>query len=225
MQKPTTLLISILLAAIILAGGWYVLVGQKLDTGKLEDGGLTACPQDVKLCPDGSTVARTGPNCEFAECQTLSVGQTDVSDWKTYRNEEYGFEFKYPAEWTLVPSEREHDFEHFPTLAYFSFTNYPVAGISLEENLYHYGFEDVRDERTITIDSKKSIIRHYADNPCGGLALHIPHQNNFLVVTVSDCAGKCDPEGDPEGLEPLDCKIVPAMDFLLKITSSFKFID
>ena len=27
-----------------------------------------ACTQDVKLCPDGSAVGRTGPNCEFAPC-------------------------------------------------------------------------------------------------------------------------------------------------------------
>ena len=27
-----------------------------------------ACPQDAKVCPDGSTVGRTGPNCEFAVC-------------------------------------------------------------------------------------------------------------------------------------------------------------
>ena len=26
------------------------------------------CPQDAKLCPDGSSVGRTGVNCEFAEC-------------------------------------------------------------------------------------------------------------------------------------------------------------
>lgn len=27
-----------------------------------------ACTQEAKLCPDGSYVGRTGPNCEFAEC-------------------------------------------------------------------------------------------------------------------------------------------------------------
>jgi hypothetical protein len=27
-----------------------------------------ACDQDAKLCPDGSAVGRTGPNCEFAAC-------------------------------------------------------------------------------------------------------------------------------------------------------------
>lgn len=27
-----------------------------------------ACPMDAKICPDGSGVGRTGPNCEFAPC-------------------------------------------------------------------------------------------------------------------------------------------------------------
>lgn len=27
-----------------------------------------ACTQEAKLCPDGSAVGRSGPNCEFAEC-------------------------------------------------------------------------------------------------------------------------------------------------------------
>lgn len=26
------------------------------------------CTLDAKLCPDGSSVGRTGPNCEFAPC-------------------------------------------------------------------------------------------------------------------------------------------------------------
>ena len=30
--------------------------------------GQTACTQEAKLCPDGSAVGRTGPNCEFAAC-------------------------------------------------------------------------------------------------------------------------------------------------------------
>ena len=27
-----------------------------------------ACTQEAKICPDGSAVSRTGPNCEFAAC-------------------------------------------------------------------------------------------------------------------------------------------------------------
>lgn len=32
-----------------------------------------ACTQEAKLCPDGSAVGRTGPNCEFAECPSVEV--------------------------------------------------------------------------------------------------------------------------------------------------------
>ncbi len=29
---------------------------------------MVMCPADVKTCPDGSYVSRTGPRCEFAAC-------------------------------------------------------------------------------------------------------------------------------------------------------------
>ncbi len=31
-------------------------------------GAPVACTMEAKLCPDGSSVGRTGPNCEFAQC-------------------------------------------------------------------------------------------------------------------------------------------------------------
>ncbi|MCX6746250.1 MAG: hypothetical protein NTX00_04540 [Candidatus Parcubacteria bacterium] len=49
------------------------------------------CTQEAKLCPDGSAVSRTGPNCEFALCpgenqnttSTLSEAQARVIAEKT----------------------------------------------------------------------------------------------------------------------------------------------
>ena len=35
--------------------------------------GPVACTQEAKLCPDGSAVGRTGPNCEFAECPIAQI--------------------------------------------------------------------------------------------------------------------------------------------------------
>ncbi len=37
------------------------------DTKGSGSGGVV-CAQDAKMCPDGSYVGRTGPNCEFARC-------------------------------------------------------------------------------------------------------------------------------------------------------------
>ncbi len=59
-----------------------------------------ACTQEVKQCLDGSYVSRTGPDCEFAECAKLSIAQNDMSNWHTYRNEEFGFEMEFPAGWS-----------------------------------------------------------------------------------------------------------------------------
>ena len=61
--------------------------------------------------PTGAAVSRTGPNCKFAACATPdnkppTTNDSDTSDWKTYRNEEYGFEVRYPSEWKVEEEER-----------------------------------------------------------------------------------------------------------------------
>ncbi|MBL1147861.1 MAG: hypothetical protein HND56_03550 [Pseudomonadota bacterium] len=38
------------------------------------------CTMDAKLCPDGSAVGRTGPNCEFAPCPGEDAGDDDMDD-------------------------------------------------------------------------------------------------------------------------------------------------
>jgi hypothetical protein len=40
------------------------------------DGGAVGCPKDARLCPDGSTVSRTGPNCTFPACPATDGGAT-----------------------------------------------------------------------------------------------------------------------------------------------------
>lgn len=68
-----------------------------------------ACTEEAKVCPDGSSAGRTGPNCEFTACPIDNPQATDeTANWKTYTNTKYGFSFKYPAELT-ISLEQEAD--------------------------------------------------------------------------------------------------------------------
>jgi hypothetical protein len=38
---------------------------------------MKVCTQEAKICPDGTTVGRQGPACEFASCPTVDYDQTE----------------------------------------------------------------------------------------------------------------------------------------------------
>lgn len=79
------IIISIILV-ILATGGYFAekyLVSNK----------PVACTTEAKICPDGSSVGRTGPNCEFSQCPSPSA------DWRNYTNNEYGFKMTFPDSW------------------------------------------------------------------------------------------------------------------------------
>jgi hypothetical protein len=48
-----------------------------------------ACTMEAKMCPDGSSVGRSGPKCEFAPCPEGVV----------YTNSQYGLRVALPSSW------------------------------------------------------------------------------------------------------------------------------
>ncbi len=84
--------LSIVSFCIALSVGGYLLVLNKNTEVK------TACTMEAKLCPDGTSVGRTGPKCEFAPCPTSNP----TANWKTYLNKAYNFSFKYPNVWDVT---------------------------------------------------------------------------------------------------------------------------
>ena len=59
MNKPFAIIIVVALAVVLVAVLNFT--GNNGLPGK-------ACTEEAKLCPDGSAVGRTGPNCEFSAC-------------------------------------------------------------------------------------------------------------------------------------------------------------
>jgi len=59
--------LSLLILILSVAGGISTLQGCQKAVVNVP----TACSQEAKLCPDGSAVGRTGPNCTFAPCPQI----------------------------------------------------------------------------------------------------------------------------------------------------------
>jgi len=67
MYKGNTL---IPVVAIVFAIAAFTTVGYFWWTGRetVVNTNTAVCTEEAKICPDGRTVGRTGPNCEFAPC-------------------------------------------------------------------------------------------------------------------------------------------------------------
>ena len=113
--------VIVAVAVVVVALGALVVLGAIVLRSRQSEDRATVCTQEAKLCPDGSYVSRTGPKCEFTVCpsvapcdggacpekKTKNSAAIDTSGWKTYRNEEYGFEVRHPSNW-LVMSYSQH---------------------------------------------------------------------------------------------------------------------
>jgi hypothetical protein len=66
-MRKTFLSPSIIIAVLVVAG-----FGVAWKLTKNETPSPVACTAEAKICPDGSAVGRTGPNCEFTKCPSTT---------------------------------------------------------------------------------------------------------------------------------------------------------
>ncbi len=65
MKRNIFILIFIVFTLVI---GFYFWNGSKIKTSIVQKNNKKGCTLEAKLCPDGSSVGRAGPNCEFDPC-------------------------------------------------------------------------------------------------------------------------------------------------------------
>ena len=111
-DKKFIITISIIIAALLIVGIGYILVGQKSDQ-----------KQGV------------GDNSNQTEPEVM-VSDVDTSDWQTYRNEELGFSFRYPKDWDM---ETNNDKSEIVSVSNYFFNKHSNqdgsrVSFSLEEN-------------------------------------------------------------------------------------------
>ena len=93
-QVKTILAIAIIIIIAILAIAFWPKQDQPSNTN-----------QPVITEPDDNQSATNPePTATTTEPETIT-SDIDTSDWQTYRNEEYGFEVKYPRGWYVTKTE------------------------------------------------------------------------------------------------------------------------
>jgi len=92
------LLIAIVIAELTgLIGSIFIIWRLSVKAGDLNAG--TACTMEAKICPDGSGVGRSGPNCEFAPCPEIEINSVPAG-WLTFTDPALKLSFNYPLKLT-----------------------------------------------------------------------------------------------------------------------------
>jgi len=97
-KSNTILWVALILLVLSILGGvgYFLIAGGKLPFLNQQK---TWCTQEAKICPDGTSVGRSEPNCEFAPCPTLTPSPTPdpTANWKLINRKNW--QFKVPPNW------------------------------------------------------------------------------------------------------------------------------
>lgn len=150
----------------------------------------------------------------------------ETANWKTYRNEKYGFEMKYPDNWIVNIADDSIRFQTFPepSPGYGGFPggkNDIQISLSVKANSEGLDLEKffakqslgriVKSKQSIVLGNISGIIATYDEEVGAGMSEVYSVANNFLIEGIVFC-----------GSNDVKEKAISIFD---QILSTFKFLD
>ena len=138
------------------------------------------CTMEAKLCPDGSSVGRTGPNCEFEPCPQ----ENNEPEWGTVADSKMGVIFQAPKQLT---TKYIRAFEWPPQV---QISNEPFA--CLEKALETAPFEQTEKRM---VDNRQYCVTKTVEGAAGSLytqyAYAFPKDNKTITLVFTLQAHQC----------------------------------
>lgn len=116
------------------------------------------CTMEAQECPDGSFVARTGPNCEFTKCPEVVAGQE--TGWKTYKNYGLEFEISFLEKYKLLDdNDNKYGWKNSVALIYGGGQSYDLVISSWDsEQEYKNEYKNAEDRLTVFKVNERYIV-------------------------------------------------------------------